>query len=1189
MGIKNIISRVIGPVYKPFRHQPAKQGLMFARYSEKLSIEKATIMYESRDGQSLTDSPLAIFKYLLENDQEKKYTHIWSYVDSVELKQIIKLYQAESNVIFVQRNSQNYLKWLAKAEYVINNATLQPFYMKKTGQTYINTWHGTPLKTMGYDMPGNPSGAKNVVRNFFQSSFLISPNQHTSKMYLDSYRLRGLYKGEVLEGGYPRIDSTLKPDKQGTFKLLGQFQKAIDQTKEILLYTPTWKGLDLTSARNDMAQVTAEMAYLRKIHGDKYNILVKVHPFIYKEAVKEVALKPYLIPDVIDTNELLGIVDVLITDYSSIFFDFLVTNKPILFYCWDADLYAEERGKYFNDEELPGPISYTVEELATALGDLPRIAKDYADNYQRCQEVFTPYEDGNVTKKYVDYIFEKKAQPELVIHKENTDKKKLLFYPGGMRNNGITSSFINLVSNIDFTKYEVTCLLDDPRLPEQVRNIEGIPKEVHLIFKFGSPNYTIKESYLDLYSHVKGLNRKFNRLFPERAYRREVTRLLGTLSFDTVIDFSGYSLYGTKLLLNVPAAKRVCFMHSDMLADSGRTVNGKKIHLINLNGLFSAYDKFDQLVSVSQSTKEVNLAKLKDYAPADKFTVVRNTINPQRILADNSQRENAETNQLVTKKMISPGKLVEAKTTYLMWNKNPGDQTAISKERPLNPAEEVLVIGKTEIAGRTYNKVMQGDIYLGWLDAREITLLADQIISQRTVTLIGMINTNGEDLLYSEPVGLVDSYVVSQANFLRNRYVEIDEVIETHTGSYFKVVINEQVLGWLPMTKFRASHRLNNPKGMLAKVSQPLLKKLIFSRDRKKYSLELRHLELRIIKTETVKAYGRLTNEKAVVWSTPHCNKIIGPAVTDFAVRPGQIVKISEKKVTMTGTSLLITNALNQSGWMNEPAIELLEAGKMELFAETNQSYIGRLLSSEVTFYHDWQLETKSPVALLPETVLTVIKECEMTNGQVVALVELPNKEQLWLDQSYLKADLSFGAFNVKGNYYPYPQTTEPVFVTMGRLSPEKQQLLLIRAFHEFYQTNQKGKLYIIGQGEEYLKLANEIKKLHLEEQVILTDQIANPFNFMAKCSIFCLTSIYEGQPMVLLEAMTLGLPIISTDIPACRYVLEGDRYGLLTETNDIAGIVKSMEELVSKKRRFAKFDYEKYNQEALGEFYQVV
>ena len=94
--------------------------------------------------------------------------------------------------------------------------------------------------------------------------------------------------------------------------------------------------------------------------------------------------------------------------------------------------------------------------------------------------------------------------------------------------------------------------------------------------------------------------------------------------------------------------------------------------------------------------------------------------------------------------------------------------------------------------------------------------------------------------------------------------------------------------------------------------------------------------------------------------------------------------------------------------------------------------YIGRLLSSEVTFYHDWQLKTKSPVSLLPETVLTVIKECEMTNGQVVALVELPNKEQLWLDQIYLKADLSFGAFNVKGNYYPYPQTTEPVFVTMG-------------------------------------------------------------------------------------------------------------------------------------------------------------
>ena len=89
--------------------------------------------------------------------------------------------------------------------------------------------------------------------------------------------------------------------------------------------------------------------------------------------------------------------------------------------------------------------------------------------------------------------------------------------------------------------------------------------------------------------------------------------------------------------------------------------------------------------------------------------------------------------------------------------------------------------------------------------------------------------------------------------------MEINEIIETHTGHYFKVIINGQVLGWLPMTKFKASNRLNNPKGMLAKVSQPLLKKLIFSRDRKKYSLELRHLELRITKTETVKAYGQLT------------------------------------------------------------------------------------------------------------------------------------------------------------------------------------------------------------------------------------------------------------------------------------------------------------------------------------------
>lgn len=160
----------------------------------------------------MTDSPYAMFKYMLENQDYQDFMHIWSIQDFSVLSGVMAKYKDMPNVQFVQRNSKEYLKWLATSEYLINNSTFQSFFIPKSDQIYINTWHGTPLKNMGFDIPGNPSVSQNVVRNFLSADFILSPNAHTTNIFTHSYKLNGLYKGEIIEEGYPRIDLTLNTD-----------------------------------------------------------------------------------------------------------------------------------------------------------------------------------------------------------------------------------------------------------------------------------------------------------------------------------------------------------------------------------------------------------------------------------------------------------------------------------------------------------------------------------------------------------------------------------------------------------------------------------------------------------------------------------------------------------------------------------------------------------------------------------------------------------------------------------------------------------------------------------------------------------------------------------------------------------------------------------------------------------------
>lgn len=1200
--IIKIAKRKINFVRQPLQNTLFKpeyrRNQEYRNFYENTPIEENTILYESRDGKSITDNPYAIFKFLLNNSEYSQLKHIWSVQSTEELKEVINQYQNYTNVSFVVRNTKEYMKALATSKYLINNATFQPFLISREEQIYINTWHGTPLKTMGFNIPGNPSGSKNVVRNFLNTDYLISPNAHTTEMYTDSYKMSGLYSGSIIEDGYPRNDLTLTANKESIKNNLQTSGLFINDNKKTVLYAPTWKGQSVTSAKNDMNQIISDMKLLKKNIGGQYNLLIKVHPFLYNTAKEYEEIKNILVPDYTDTNELLSIIDILITDYSSIFFDFLVTGKPILFYVWDAESYTTERGSYFALDELPGPTLYTIAELIDAFYDIEEQTKKHAAKYELFQKKFTPYDDGNVTKRLVEFIFNNKNNNMNIISGLDKKKETILFYPGGMMNNGITSSFINLMDNIDYNKYDVSVFLNISNKKEVLKNLEKLNKNVRLLFKHGIPVYNLDEIYRDRLCHNRGVSKNYlKKAYPEKAYERESRRYFGKSTFDFAIDFSGYSLFWTKFLLAADAKEKICFMHSDIVSDSERTINGKRPHLINLRGLFSVYNRFDKLVSVSKETMEVNKKKLSEFAPPEKFDYVMNSISPEKIIKGSqsesykvlTQEDNAENSSSESKKMVSRG-IIDKPDMLSIWNNSFRDET--TKEIALANDylnKEVTVLWEKEIDEDYYYKFSYNDTIIGWLNEKAFTLLPDSILEENNVDRIAILKNPKGNAIWNKPYKIYNTSRVSYSGAYKGMAVEIDKEVRTEHGIYSHFKLLEESLGWIDSAALKIIEDYTGShmgSAELRKVKQKILKEnyVMYTSVMEKFSeRSLRHNNIKkIAKIIDLSNYSILSALPTNPKSKPIKNSI------DYLEEK---VELTQMVITKENVYYFAYFEGNKIGWINRKALKIITS--IEIFDEKEVKK-----KTEVDFSGKYQVWTK-PYGMngsltvpkenfIENELFDIVKEVRTQNGDFSKLVQ-HGKDIGWINNDALFNTKELG-IKAGNTFIPEPDTKNINFVNMGRLSPEKAQGNLIEAFAKFNHLYPDSRLYIIGQGALYNDLELQISDLNLENIVYLVGQLENPFKLLNNCDCFVLSSHYEGQPMVLLEAMTLGLDIIATDIVANRAVLENGRYGLLVEDN-IEGLMNGMIQFVNKINvKFGEnFDYKIYNQEAMDTFYRML
>lgn len=143
----------------------------------------------------------------------------------------------------------------------------------------------------------------------------------------------------------------------------------------------------------------------------------------------------------------------------------------------------------------------------------------------------------------------------------------------------------------------------------------------------------------------------------------------------------------------------------------------------------------------------------------------------------------------------------------------------------------------------------------------------------------------------------------------------------------------------------------------------------------------------------------------------------------------------------------------------------------------------------------------------------------------------------------------------------PYIGERKKVFAAVGRLEPQKNFPMLIKAFSEFHKEEEDYKLVIYGEGRERSNIENLIKELHLENFVSLPGRNKDVLNCINNCAAFILSSDYEGMPNALIEAMCMGMPVISTDCPSGgpKEIIENEKNGLLIPVNDTQRMTQAM------------------------------
>lgn len=549
----------------------------YCDFRENLAVSESIILYESYGGISMACNPYAIFRSIVHRTEFSDKIHVWVLNDKRDADEA---YVGLKNVIFVKRNSRLHRQYLATAGYLIHNSSFPALFVRRPEQRYLNTWHGTPLKTLGRDIKGNFMERRHSVRSRLQATHLINPNPHTTHVLMDRCDISGLFAGEVAETGYPRNDVLVNASevrKQSIRRRLG-----LSESSKVVLYAPTWRGILFHPEINPDRLISD----LTALSGLDCEIVFRGHYFA-EAALKDSTLPVCVAPHAVDTADLLSVTDVLITDYSSVFFDFLPTRRPILFYTYDLQQYVSERGLYFDMRDMPGCLCDDIVTLQAQLSALLKKRFIPDEKYERAIAQFAPHEDGQATQRVNEFFFNGAHSN---ISQPTRTRPTFLIYAGDFDPQDsraiAAAECVKEIAKIS----DVTLLIDAEKVGGRSRNrvlFDQVSDAVRVIARVGARTASLEERWV-ISQYVKRSDELpiIQMDIYRKAYEREFERLLGRTDFDICIDLSpGEEYWSSLLAFGGAPGRRIMLKVSETTCRNGLKRLDKYYQVMPLNML----------------------------------------------------------------------------------------------------------------------------------------------------------------------------------------------------------------------------------------------------------------------------------------------------------------------------------------------------------------------------------------------------------------------------------------------------------------------------------------------------------------------------------------------------------------------------------------------------------------------------
>ena len=499
-----------------------KNGMKYLKYYHK-EVDSNIVLLSSNSGTLFSDNIYYIAESIIKHHKNMKVYVVSNNIERDFRYAINKKIHPE----FVKSHTKKHIVLLATAKYLVSNTKLPTYFLKKPNQIYINTWHGTPLKTLGKSMAYGKKELGFSQKEFLTADYLLYPNKYMMEHMVEDFGLKELYKGDILLSGYPRNSEFFRTSD------IENIRNAFNlKNKRVYVYMPTWRGGAIDSI--DTINYQTELSHIIQEFEDKLNdnvvVFVKLHRYVKNSLNIKMFKKIRLFPDNYEVYHFLKVADCLITDYSSVLFDFANTRKEILLFVYDKDKYLETRGMYLDLQDLPFPCYTDIEPLVNHINN--EIPFQFNEKNNKFLTQYCPYDSEKSSDNFVDFMLNKANNVDGdVINYTSIDKEWHAIFMPSINNETAKSIFDEVVKKrtendmLIFFMSSFNAEMDSLLSKERSLNYIVVPGEMLISCK--------EALLLTMYRKYHIFSK-----YAKRIYERELNRIFPNIHFSKYTNYS---------------------------------------------------------------------------------------------------------------------------------------------------------------------------------------------------------------------------------------------------------------------------------------------------------------------------------------------------------------------------------------------------------------------------------------------------------------------------------------------------------------------------------------------------------------------------------------------------------------------------------------------------------------------------